>query len=104
MTTLKTETERKITAEMNFADAENAGTFFVLFLGDVGANLQRDFPQYASMLPRSFIWAGAAKIGKDFGPETAAAVLEQMAGMIRDGALDPEAPDILPPFPEQQVN
>ncbi|MGH8659844.1 MAG: hypothetical protein ACREV4_15565 [Gammaproteobacteria bacterium] len=89
-----TETDRKIAAEMNFADAENAGTFFISFLGDVGANLQRDFPEYAEMLPRSFIWAGAAKIGRDFGSETAGAVLEQIAAMIRDGALDyQEAPD-----------
>lgn len=84
----------KIAAEMNVENAELAATFFILFLGDVGRNLQRDFPQYAAMLPRSFILAGAAKIGRDFGPQAAAAVLEEIAGMIRDGALDPEAPDI----------
>lgn len=83
----------KVAAEMDLEGAENAATFFILFLGDVGANLQRDFPQYAAMLPRSFIWAGAGKIGRDFGPEAAAATLEQIAGLIRDGhALDPEAP------------
>ncbi|MGH8579547.1 MAG: hypothetical protein ACREVK_05275 [Gammaproteobacteria bacterium] len=85
---------------MEFENAERAATFFISFLGDVGANLQRDFPTCAAMLPRCFIWAAAAKIGRDHGPETAAAVLEQMAGMIRDGALDPEAP--LPPFPGQR--
>lgn len=88
-----TKIEPKIAAAMDLENAENAATFFILFLGDVGRNLQRDFPQYAAMLPRSFIWAGASKIGRDFGPETAAATLEQIGGLIRDGhALDPEAP------------
>lgn len=83
----------KIAAGMDLENAELAGTLFISFLADVGANLQRDFPQYASMLPRSFIWTGAAKIGRDAGPEAAAEVLEQIAGLIRDGhALDPEAP------------
>lgn len=79
-----------IAAEMDLENAELAGTFFISLLGDVGRNLQRDFPQHASMLPRSFIWVGAAKIGRDFGPETAAKVLEQIASMIRDG----QAPDL----------
>lgn len=93
MTEPTTPINPKLAAEMTFANAENAATFFIHFLGDIGANLQRDFPRYAAMLPRCFVWAAAAKIGRDFGPETAAATLEQIASLIRDGqALDPEAP------------
>lgn len=83
----------EVAAAMNLENAENAATFFILFLGDVGRNLQAQFPQYAAMLPRCFLWAGASKLAKDFDDETAAKTLEQIAGLIRDGhALDPEAP------------
>lgn len=96
---MKAPVDRKIPAKMDLDNAERAAEFFALFLGDVGANLEHKFPEFASMLPRCFIWAAASKLVRDFGPEAAATVLEQIAAMIRDGALDPEMPDIPPQTP-----